>query len=332
MRILFVSPRYRPYVGGVEHVVGSVAERLASAGHDITVVAGEPGIDAPREEAINGVRVVRWPTFAPGGAYHVPRMRGALARLLEAEARRSDAVHIHSAHAVLPVYAGLLLRGKARLVFSPHYHGGGHTPLRDLLWRLAWRKSVAEVVEASAAVHAVSKVEADRLTAHFPASAGKTAVIPNGVDEDVLRHRWRGADSDYAVYAGRLEKYKNVEEAAGLARRLGLRLVAVGDGPLRGRLVRLPGVEVKPSMPRGDYLDVLAGARYAINLSSMEAFSVFIAEALAMGTPALVSEVVARALEAEVEEAVGPALLVRRAPVKTWGEVAPMYLELYRRV
>jgi len=42
MRLLFIAPGYHPRIGGVEYVVKSVAERLAKAGHDVTVLTGEP--------------------------------------------------------------------------------------------------------------------------------------------------------------------------------------------------------------------------------------------------------------------------------------------------
>jgi glycosyltransferase involved in cell wall biosynthesis len=67
MRIALVAPSYYPSIGGVEYVVKSVAERLASIGHEVTVVAGDPGAEEPREEEANGVEVVRWPVWSPGG-------------------------------------------------------------------------------------------------------------------------------------------------------------------------------------------------------------------------------------------------------------------------
>jgi len=44
MKIVYAAPTYHPHVGGVEYVVKAVAERLAKAGHEVSVLAGEPGI------------------------------------------------------------------------------------------------------------------------------------------------------------------------------------------------------------------------------------------------------------------------------------------------
>jgi glycosyltransferase involved in cell wall biosynthesis len=68
MRIVYVTSSYYPRIGGMEYVIKSVAERLAKMGHEVTVVTGEPEAEKPYEEEINGVKVIRWPTWAPSGA------------------------------------------------------------------------------------------------------------------------------------------------------------------------------------------------------------------------------------------------------------------------
>lgn len=72
MKLMLVAPRYYPHIGGVEYVVKSVAERLARMGHDVIVLAGEPDAEKPYKEVINNVKVIRWPVWGPGNAYHIP--------------------------------------------------------------------------------------------------------------------------------------------------------------------------------------------------------------------------------------------------------------------
>jgi len=335
--ILLVTPRYYPDVGGVEYVVKSTAERFAALGHETTVVTGDPKADKPLEEEINGVQVIRWPTWAPGGAYHIPKKRDQLRNLLQRLLNDADAVHIHSAHAVLTVWAAVAARRinpGVRIVFTLHYHGTGHSALRRLLW-IPWRRYVAGAVEAADAIHAVSPREAELLKSHYPQSRGKTVVIPNGVEENVFSHRWRGADSDYMMYAGRVEKYKRLEVAVELARKLGLRLLVVGRGAHREKLRRYArrrraAVEFLDPQPRPDYLRLLAGARYAVNPSRHEAYSIFAAEALAMGVPTITTPEVAKNLVAEQTPFRYGLVLVTRAMISTWEAVIPKYLSLYR--
>ena len=119
MRILLVTPSYYPNIGGVEYVVKSIAERLAAAGHKTTVVTGDPKADKPREEEISGVYVIRWPTWAPSGAYHIPRMRSQLEKLPTDTARGADVVHVHNVHSIFTTYAALALKATAKLVVTP---------------------------------------------------------------------------------------------------------------------------------------------------------------------------------------------------------------------
>ena len=75
MKLLLISPRYHPHVGGVEYVVKSIAERLTRRGYEVVVLAEEPNVDKRFKEEVDGVRVIRWPTWSPGEAYHIPRRR-----------------------------------------------------------------------------------------------------------------------------------------------------------------------------------------------------------------------------------------------------------------
>jgi len=297
----------------------------------------DPRAEKPREEEINGVHVIRWPTWAPSGAYHVPSKRNQLRNLLQKLLNDADAVHIHSAHSVLTVCAAAAARRinpDVRIIFTPHYHGTGHSALRRLLW-IPWRRYVARAVEAADAIHAVSPREAGLLKSHYPQASGKTVVIPNGVEEDAFGYKWRGAHSDYMMYAGRVEKYKRLEAAVELARGLGLRLMVVGRGPHREGLRRYArrrgaAVEFLDPQPRPDYLRLLTSARYAVNPSRQEAYSIFAAEALAMGVPAVVTPEVAENLAAE-QKPLGDGLVVAvYAAVPAWCDVIQKYLDLYR--
>jgi len=339
MRILFITPSYYPHIGGVEYVVKSVAERLAKAGHETIVVAGEPSTDKPREDITDGVRVVRWPVWSPQNAYHLPRRRSELEKLLRELARQVDAVHIHSVHSIFTVYAGLTIANSSsspRIVVSPHYHGTGHTFLRRALW-IFWRGRVAELLKRASVVHAVSKREASILASHYPETRSKIVVIPNGVDEDVLSYKWQGQSSNYMIYAGRVEKYKRLEIAVDIAKELNLKLLIIGKGSYREKLVKYAnkvyrgGVEFLEPQPRQKYLELLSRARYAINPSKHEAFSIFTTEALAIGTPAIVSKEVAENLEAQAKPFTKDLVIVKRAQIKTWNEVIQIDLnELYR--
>ncbi|WP_448578972.1 glycosyltransferase family 4 protein [Thermosphaera sp.] len=339
MRITFITQLYHPHIGGIEYVVKSVSERLAKMGHEVTVVAGEPGAEASYEEEVNGVRVVRWPTWSPRGAYHFPMKRGDLKRTLMKLLRGVNVVHVHGVHSIFTVSTGLMALDSAhdvKIVVTPHYHGTGHTTLRRLLW-LVWRHKVSELLNRAHVVHIVSGSERTLVLKHYPHVKEKVIVIPNGVDEDVCSYKWYGQNSDYMVYAGRVEKYKRLELAVNVAKEMELKLLIIGRGSYRDRLKRYAekvykgGVEFLEPQPREKYLELLSQAKYAINPSRHEAFSVFIAEALAIGTPAIVSKEIAENLEAQVKPLNNNLVLADKAFIRTWNEAVYRYLIIYTR-
>jgi len=81
---------------------------------------------------------------------------------------------------------------------------------------------------------------------------------------------------------------------------------------------------------REKYLKLVSRARYAINSSKHEAFSMFTTEALAIGTPAIVSKEIAENLEAHVKSPYKRPSYSRKAQIKIWNEIVQRYLhELY---
>jgi len=335
MHMIFIAPSYYPHIGGVEYVVKSIVERLTKAGHETVVVAGEPSTDKPREDVVEGVKVIRRPVWSPGNAYHIPRKGSELEKLLKELAKQVDVVHVHSVHSIFTVYAGLVIADSStspRIVVTPHYHGTGHTFVRRVLWTF-WRWRVAELLNKASAVHAVSRREASILVSHYPEARSKIVVIPNGVDEDVLSYRWQGQSSNYMVYAGRVERYKRLEIAVDIAKELNLKLLIIGKGPYREKLMRYAGkvyrggVEFLEPQPRQKYLELLSRARYAINPSQHEAFSIFTAEALAIGTPAIISKEIAENLEAQTRPLVKDLIIAEKAPIRTWNEILQLYLD-----
>jgi hypothetical protein len=61
------------------------------------------------------------------------------------------------------------------------------------------------------------------------------------------------------------------------------------------------------------YLKLVSRARYAINPSKHEAFSMFTADTLAMGAPAIVSKKIAENLKAEAKPLVRDLVIAEKA-------------------
>jgi glycosyltransferase involved in cell wall biosynthesis len=294
MRTLFIAPSYYPHIGGVEYVVKSVSERLVKIGYEVIVLAGEPDIDKPREEEVNGVRVIRWPTWSPSGAYHFPRRKSDLEKLLRELARQVDVIHIHSVHSILSVYAlSIVKQMNARVVVTPYYHGTGHTAFRRFLW-VFWRGYVGNLLRGCI-VHTVSKLEARLVEKDFGV---KAVPIENGVEEWIRDLKWD--PQGYVLYSGRIERYKNVDLLARIVKMLndiyghGLELKVFGRGPhtekLR-RFLRELGIshEIGDFKPFKEYIDVLSHATLFGLLSEKESYPQSVNEANAIGVPTVIA-------------------------------------------
>jgi glycosyltransferase involved in cell wall biosynthesis len=358
MKILQVSPRYYSSVGGVEYTVKRLVEGMKNRGHQVAVVCGDPSAKHAETSEIDGVEVLRVPTYAPGDAFHIPKNRSAVERFIGNDV---DVVHTHSAHAVisiLPMAFKKSMKPRWKLVYTMHFSTSGYTFLRRTLWKLYWRRRINSGLKYADAIHATSLLESNLVKEQFDNAEGKLTIIPLGMDEEVFRYHWKGRNSDYVLYSGRLEKYKRVDlavKSVELVRRQGYNVgfVIVGHGSesdyFRKRAEKNTWITCTQSRPRDEYLELLSNARAVINLSSAENFNLFLAEACTIGVPIVatpeaaafcpefanvtrletdeVGSVVARALS-QPDTCIFP----KQSSLMPWDDVIGMFEGLYSRV
>ena len=106
MRILTVLTYYRPHTSGLTIYVERLARTLVKRGHEVTVLTSQFEKDLPREEIVDGVRIVRAPVWFRVSKGVIMPTFGYLAWKLALE---HDAIHLH-----LPQFdaAGVALRGR----------------------------------------------------------------------------------------------------------------------------------------------------------------------------------------------------------------------------
>lgn len=355
MKIVQVCPRYFPYIGGVEYVVKSIAERLSKSGHEVLVFTGEPEAKRQKEEIINGVRVIRWPVWAPNDAYYVPRLKDKFEAFFFKEVGEPDVIHFHSVHAIITMYALEVLGPTGVLiVLTPYYHGTGHTFIRRglwLWWRMLIRKLINKYVDV---IHTVSKLEAELIERDF---GFKAVPIENGVEEWIPNLTWN--PEDYVMYSGRIEKYKNIHLLAKIVKilnskyLLNFKLKIFGNGPYKKLNELLNNLdieyELKPPQPFEKYVENLSKARFFGLLSEKESYPQSVNEANAIGVPTLIAmpwgknfsdrsrtlivnlnEDLYRVAE-EVKELLAQASNVPKSDVPTWKDVVSKYISLLYR-
>jgi len=298
MKILQVCPKYYPSIGGVEYVVKSIAERLVRQGHEVIVFTGESNIHEPHEDNLNDVHIVRWPTWSPSNAYHIPKMRRKLESVLKRTFTDVDVIHIHNIHAVTAYYAWKAWKESrrewAKLVITPYYHGGGHTLLRKAFWFM-WGFYVRKMLMDADVVHTVSKSEAQLVKKDFNVDA---IPIENGVEEFVHDAKWQ--PKDYVLCASRIERYKNIDKLARVVSLLNkehgfrLKFLVIGSGPYKRELERTLkniGIEyqIMPFQPFENYVELMSQAQLFGLLSQKESYPQSVNEANAIGVPVIVA-------------------------------------------
>lgn len=357
MRIAYAVSSYHPRIGGVETHVQRIADGCAEAGDEVTVLSHEVR-GCPAEEWIGPVRVLRFPLTIDSPNYPLSR---SLMRYLRSYAANFDLVHAHSYHTLV---AHAAVNSGLPFVFTPHYHGTGHTQFRKLL-HTVYRPIGARPFNAANAVICVSEAERALIAHNFPSVADRVVTIPNGTDASVPAPtgEWAALGEDPLVLTvGRLERYKNIDLIINAFRALpfAATLVVAGDGPDRTRLQRRAADPGWPVVLTGKVSDaalsgLFARATVVASGSDHEAFGMTIATGLTSGARVVASDIAAHAEVAglagvqspvtlvdprdtpRLTEALATALLAGRLPagrfrLPSWTDVVDATRELYSRI
>lgn len=295
MRILQVANFVTPTSGGLRTTVEALADEYRSAGHRSLVVAPAFAENPWRREttAYVGIGGTRLP-FSDG--YRMIVSRKSLVEI--ASLWRPDVIELHDRTTLSWVSKWSLERG-IPCVLVAHERvtdvvGGTFSaarPLTSLLHR--WSRRAAE---SASAIVCASRFAAD----DFAAWSSAVNVIPLAVDVTFAPSRDIARDPRTVIFVGRLSPEKSPDlllEACRLLADRGrsVRLVFVGDGPMREELERRAvGLDVSfvgYVRDRTRVAEELSSAAVCAAPSTYETFGLSIVEALACGTPVVVPSV-----------------------------------------
>lgn len=332
-RVLLVTARYFPFIGGTETHTYEMARRLVALGHAVTVLTTDPGGTLPTEECIEGVRILRvraWP--ANRDYYFAP----ALARVIAAGGW--DVVHCQGYHTLVAPLA-MLTAWSRRIPYLVSFHSGGYsTGLRNAA-RRGQALFLRPLLARARHLIAVSRFEAELFEQRLSFAAERIVVIPNGSDLPVEVQAIRDEAHPLILSIGRLEQYKGHHRVIAALPRVaeefpGVRLRIVGSGPYEADLRRLAEtagvsdrVEIGAIAPgaRQEMARTLAQASVVAILSDYESQGIAALEAIALGRPVVVLS--GTALRELVERGLARGI----APASTTAEVAAAIVEQLRQ-
>lgn len=315
LRIGIIVPRFPPFRGGVETYVSSAASALAAEGADVTVITQAPRSAALPRIGVNDGYAIERHALPIGEIFDVPSLSAAR----QASRRRFDVLWVHSYHTPLAWLAAE--QAASPVVFTPHYHGVGHTPLRRALHR-GYRPAGRRLMAASARIIVDTVAEADLVLRDFPRQVQRDtiAVIPPIVADPLRGREPVDGGANVVLSIARQEAYKRTDlliRAVVQLRDRGVaaRLVVVGDGAAlpshRDLTTRLGGHDVVTftgAVGDEELQDWWASASLYATASEQEAYGIGFAQALLSGLPVVASDIPAHR---DVVRSAGPGAAVR---------------------
>jgi glycosyltransferase involved in cell wall biosynthesis len=357
-RILYVCNRYLPELGGLETHIREVAQRLGREEDlEITVLATDRTRALPRDDVVNGTRVLRVPSWPRRRDYYfAPQVLKVVG-----QRDRWDLVHCQGIHSPVPVMAMLAAR-RAGIPYLVTFHTGGHSQaLRNRLRPAQWRM-LGPLLRDAVALIGVSQFEARTLSVHARLASDCVRVIRNG---GTLPPPGPGIDPvpGRIVSSGRLERYKGhhrvIEALPYITAAVpDAHVVILGSGVYETQLVELARcmgvadrVTIRSIDPgdRAAMADALAEASVVAALSDYEAHPVGVMEALSVGRPVVgyqtsgIAELVAEGwvygidprsaisdVAGQITTAMSSEPLVDPSAIPTWDGCAQQLADLYR--
>jgi phosphatidyl-myo-inositol alpha-mannosyltransferase len=313
VRIAIVTDFYYPSLGGITEHVDGQARSLTERGHEVTVVTGhlvrtppvmddampvpEPTFEVVRLGAAVPLYVPRWGNNAQTLHTMWPWIGRRLRDLFRA--RGFDVIHVHAPYN--PPFPGWAIANAPddAVVVATFHSVFPQTVGMDILaeWTRPW-------IERLDGRICVSEACIGSLAPYYPYAYD---VIPNGIDAD---HFSPDADPVPAladgrqniVFVGRFDPRNGlgtmIEAFRSLHRERGdsVRLVVIGDGPLRPKYERQAGDELRPHIHFAGRLNrsrpnhLTSGAVFCTPCNRAS-FGMVLLEAMSCGVPVVASRI-----------------------------------------
>jgi glycogen synthase len=298
LRVLLVTPRYFPLMGGVETHVYEVARRFAAKGVETTVLTTDPSGELTKEDRVEGVNIVRVKAYPRDRDYYfAPQLYGKIV------GGKWDIIHCQSFHTLVPPIA-MLSALRSRVPYVVSFHSGGHSASYRNSARSLQASILKPLLSRAKKLIAVSHFEAELFQQRLGLPQDRFTVVPNGSHLPKITPIEVDRNHDPMILSvGRLEHYKGHHRLIEafpqiLQHRPDAHLRILGQGPHEAELKQMAvdyGVADRteigaiPPSNRTGMADILSQASLVTLLSDYEAHPIAVMEALSMKRPVLVT-------------------------------------------
>ncbi len=313
MKILHVYKDYYPVLGGIENHIRTLAEGLATRGHEVSVLVCHTGKQT-EVEMMNGVRVIR---AARARTVASTPLSAELPRLLAQE--RPDVTHLHFPYPfgevshwllrylpswervarfsrAVPAPATVAVTNRSHAPTIITYHSDVvRQKVIGTLYRpvMRWGLRQAKAILATSPNYVVSSPELVRL-------GSKCLVLPLGIDVERFAAPPRTRrERPTLLFVGRHRYYKGLSDLLKAMPEINADLIVAGDGPMRPGWERLAGelmlgekVRFLGTVPDDELATLYRSADIFVLPASArsEAFGIVLLEAMAAGLPCVTTE------------------------------------------
>lgn len=306
MRILQLTQRFPPALGGVEEHVLQISHRLARAGHAVSIFTSDlekdkPFVRLPSNPSFclhgSGIQVTRFTAVRVFDLKHgvgiiIPQMLPATLK------EKVDVVHAHG-FGFWPTYVGMVkkLVDQTPLIITPHSNPGS----RDF-GLMDFRKLPLKEADQ---IIALTNLEKKHLI-WSGVNQNKISVIPNGIDVDKFKPSSDvPTDRNLVLFVGKINiEHKGVDtliKSVPLVLRSVPKAKFVLVGPDWGDLAYLKKLSITlgvedyvsfvGSVSETEKIEHLAKARVCVVPSNIEPFGIVVLESMACGKPVIASRV-----------------------------------------
>lgn len=304
MNILLINYMEITAPGGINKTVREIAKYMSMRNHHVTVLQANP-LNLKNEEILDGFKVIRVDSKFKNCLFGInPNIYLYLKNNLKL--LNPDIIHVHGIHSLLSSEVIYVIRKfdiNIPIVFSPHLDVSRSTFFGNYLWGVYVQIIGIKTFKKVNHIISCSKFEANNISCIFDVNSNKISIIPHGVDIINLIKPKNSNNQIYLIYAGYLIKRKSVHHILnGLYSLIhehnfkDVVLIIIGDGPEKNKIVNLvknlnleDHVIFKSFLPRSEYINEIKHADIFLLLSASEAYGIVVAEALAQGTPCIVS-------------------------------------------
>lgn len=292
--------------GGIHKTIREMAKNL-SKNHDVNVIQGNT-FNLPEEEFYNNYRINRINSKLGDHLFGFsPKMYFSIKKYLKA--LNPDIIHVHGYHKLFSseiIYLTKKIKPEIPIVFSPHldiyrssFAGKYLWNIYNLFGRIAFDKS--------SHITSCSDFEAQTIINEYSVDEDKISIINHGINIFRPNKPKNQHGKIKLIYSGHLIDRKGVdfllETLHSLIYELNMGnvvLTIIGNGPEKKKLMKLSQdlkledhLIWKPFLPRDELINEISSADIFMLLSKSEAFGIVIAEALALGTPCIVTKIAA---------------------------------------